>query len=527
MPEGFAVLTLRIKLLNGLDRVLAITLAGLLLGTSLAFGGGVWWSRLFVTALTFAIVLAWLGRAALAGPWRILKSPLMPLSAMALALGVVQLLPLPAGLLARVSPRSVAVYSIAMIPEKGLEDDPSIEFPPPFLARSPISVDRAATLRWLVGATACLGVFVVASHYSDRFRKAQVIWGSVIAAFFVNAVLGLVQVSSLSSGLYGMYQPGSAPIWGPTLDDAMNAPSVVLLRPLVEPRSPRPMVVGSRLQKTFLFGSLMGGPGAFLALGSLALPLAFGLMLHMMAPRGLREGLFPRLRDSGQGSLVLLMFGLLLSSAVLVGVLAGLIPSLTFALGLTIAGLPGTWSSGLRKTGIAMTLLLLGALGAGVAIGDSTIREAAGRPSLPRIDWEAAKATWAESLPIFRDFPVLGTGFGTFPTAHPYYKTRDGSRNTAMSSLLEWAVESGAVGIGLLVTAGLWSMIRLPGAIGRVGTADRALPFGLLGSVVGFVLFSTIHWTVDLTAVALGAAAVAGTANRWLAGGTDLFVDRG
>jgi hypothetical protein len=521
------VLTLRIKLLNGLDRVLAVTLAALLLGTSLAFGGGVWWSRLFVTGLTLAIVLAWLGRAALAGPWRMLKSPATPLCGLAMGLGLVQLLPLPAGIVARVSPRSVTAYSVAMIPEKGLLDDPSVELPPPFLARSPISIDRSSTLRWLVNAMAYLGVFVVASHYSDRFRKAQVIWGSVIAAFFVNAVLGLVQVSSLSSGLYGMYQPGSSPIWGPTLDDAMNAPSVTVLRPLVEPKPPRPMVIGSKLEKTFLFGSLMGGPGAFLALGSLALPLSFGLMLHLMAPRGLRDGLIARLRESGQGSLILLMLGLILCSCVLIGVLAGLVPSLTFGLGLAIVGVPGTWSSGIRKTGIAITFLVLGALASGVWIGDSAIREAGGRPSFPRIDWESAKATWAESLPILRDFPLVGTGLGTFATIHPYYKTRDGSTNTAMSSLLEWAVESGAVGIGLVLTAGLWCLIRLPKAIGRVGTADRALPFGLLGSLVAFVLFSAIHWTVDLSAIALGASAVAGTANRWLAGGTDLFVDRG
>jgi hypothetical protein len=96
-----------------------------------------------------------------------------------------------------------------------------------------------------------------------------------------------------------------------------------------------------------------------------------------------------------------------------------------------------------------------------------------------------------------------------------------------MSSVLQWAVESGAVGLGLMATAGLWCLVRLPGAIRRVGTADRALAFGLLGSLTCFGLFSAIHWTVELAAVALAAVAVAGTANRWLAGGTDLFVDRG
>ena len=202
-------------------------------------------------------------------------------------------------------------------------------------------------------------------------------------------------------------------------------------------------------------------------------------------------------------------------------------PAIAFGLGLTLVGLPGTWSSGLRKTGLAATALVLACLASGVAIAEAPAGEADGRPALPGLDWAGAKATWAEALPILRDFPIVGTGLGTFPVVHPYYKGRDGARNTAMSSVLQWAVESGAVGLGLLATAGLWCLIRLPGAIGRVGTADRALAFGLLGSLAAFGLFSAIHWTVELPAVALAASAVAGTFNRWLAGGTDLFVDRG
>jgi O-antigen ligase len=294
-----------------------------------------------------------------------------------------------------------------------------------------------------------------------------------------------------------------------------------------EAKPGRSALAAARPDRPFLLGSLMGGPGAFLALGSLALPLAFGLMLQMMSPRGLREGLMARLRDSGQGSLVVLMLGLIIAGAVLVGAIAGPLPSLIFGLGLLIVGVPGTWSSGLRKVGLATTALVLLALGAGVAIADRSARDAAGRGTIPRLDWQGARETWSESLPILRDFPVFGTGLGTFPSIHPYYKGRDGARNTAMSSVLQWAVESGALGLGLMATAGLWCLIRLPGAIRRVGTADRALAFGLVGSLVCFGLFSAIHWTVELLSIALAASAVAGTANRWLAGGTDLFVDRG
>ena len=122
---------------------------------------------------------------------------------------------------------------------------------------------------------------------------------------------------------------------------------------------------------------------------------------------------------------------------------------------------------------------------------------------------------------------MIGTGLGSFASIHPYYKARDAASSTAMSSLLQWWVESGAVGLGLLGLAGLWGVVRLPGAIRRVGSADRALAFGMIGAATCFGIVASIHWTVELSAVALAASAAAGTCNRWLAGGTDLFVERG
>ena len=74
---------------------------------------------------------------------------------------------------------------------------------------------------------------------------------------------------------------------------------------------------------------------------------------------------------------------------------------------------------------------------------------------------------------------------------------------------------------------GAWCLFRLPGAVRRVGTADRSLVFGLIGAALSFTLYSAVHWTVELTAVAVVASAWGGTLNRCLAGGTDLFVERG
>ena len=122
---------------------------------------------------------------------------------------------------------------------------------------------------------------------------------------------------------------------------------------------------------------------------------------------------------------------------------------------------------------------------------------------------------------------MVGTGLGSFAAIHPYVKTHDAASTTAMSSLLQWGVESGVIGLALLAATAVWSLCRLPVGLKRVGSADRTLAYGLIGAALGFSLWSVVHWAVELPAVAISASALGGTWNRWLAGGTDLFVDRG
>ena len=279
--------------------------------------------------------------------------------------------------------------------------------------------------------------------------------------------------------------------------------------------------------RPFLIGTLMGGPGAYLALGSIGLPLALALVLQLLAPRGSREGLMARLGESGQGSLAVLLFGLLMAGAVLVGMMAGPLASLPFVLSLLVVGIGSARPSGLRWLAVGLTLSAVLALGAGVAGGRFWASLPGDGPPVKPEDFEVSSRVWLDSLRIVRDFPVLGTGLGSFASIYPYYKSRDPAQTTASSSLLQWGVESGAVGLGLLLIGGAWCLFRLPGAVRRVGTADRSLAYGLIGAASGFSLYAAAHWSVELPAVAVAASALGGTWNRWLAGGTDLFVERG
>jgi hypothetical protein len=495
----------RQRLLRVTDRTLAVLIVTLVLGTTLAFGGAVWWAKPAVAVVTLAAFLLGLGRVALEGVWRLPESPLVPLGALAIALGFVQLAPWPATVAARVSPRAAALYGEAA----------------PAGGRMPLTVDRSATLRWIVGAAGCLAVFCLAAQYADRLGHSVVVWGSVVAALFVCATIGAVQLVGGVKGLYGFIEPGNGGVWTPSSADLLAVPNRSVLRPVE-----RSEWVARRPDRPTAIGSLMGGPGAFVALGSLGIPLALGLTLHLLVPRGRRYGLVRRLRESGHTGLVVLLGALTLWSAVLVGYAAGALLCMPFAVAIAATGLPAARRSGLGWYGPAVTLMIVLALGVGAALGGAIGRPAGASPLAERETWAEARAVWIEGARIARDYPLVGAGLGSFAAIHPYYKDRDEATTTAWSSLAQWWAESGVAGMVLAGLACGWCVLRLAPALRRVGAADRPLACGLAGAIGCCALVSVVHWTVELPAVALAASAVGGTCHRWLAGGTDLFVER-
>jgi hypothetical protein len=521
---------LRQKIMIATDRLLAATLVVLVLGSVMAFGGAVWWYLPAVVALTFLMVAVRLVQFLLQGRMPLLKSPLTFLWLLVLALGMVQSLPLPARLARRVSPVSHEVYSSGTWSRLVLADDPEAVLPTPASVRSPATLDRAATLHWLVGAAVCLGIFWTVSHYVDRLNRLYWVWGSVAAGFLLNAALGVVQLSGQADGLFGFVLPGRGSVWAPTLDDLLESPAPAALRRL-ESASPADRTAREKValvpDRPLLIGTMMGGPGALLALGSMALPVALAILIHVLSPRGSCESLRDRLGHSGLGGLAVLMTTLLLAGAFLSGMMAGPWFCLPFALALIVVGAPSATMPGGRWSAIGLTMIILIALGLGATMVSAWPTLIGGQPPISPVSWDATRLFWSESLPIIRDFPWIGTGFGSFRTIHAYFQTQDASAGLTMSSLLKCGVEAGVAGVVLLALAGCWSAVRLPSCLKKVGSSDRALAHGLIGAAVGFSLWSLMHWTVELPAVAISASALGGTWNRWLAGGTDLFVERG
>ena len=469
-------------MIAGAERVRSGLLIAVVVGTTLAFGGAVWWAGPVLGVAVIGLTTAGLVGAGLTGRVRVVLSPVPLLGLAAIGLAAIQLAPIPAGLMARIAPGSLALSQ-------------EVE---PGLGRSTISLDRPATLRWLVGAAGCLAVYLTASHATDRAARTRLMGGSVVAAFGLCLAIGLLQrLAGPGAGVpYGLRAAGVGPAWWPTLLDARRAPGTMLLR--VAPGEggagglafARPIPSGA-------VGPLLGGPGGFLALASLALPLAVGLTLQAVAPRGSRERLGLRLVAQGGAARPILLAVAAVAGAGLAGTLTDWPLAVPIALGVVVAGFGAILSRGVRVASVVLTGLTLAALASGLVLGDFL-----GRPE-GSVTLTEAQAVWLDALRVIRAHPIWGSGFGAYPTVAPLTKAAESLPGTAGSSLLQWVAESGAVGSTVLGLAIAWVLFRLPKAIRRVGSADRPLAAGLLGAVVGFGLASVVGWTVQLPAVAL------------------------
>ncbi len=497
--------------------------------SALAFGGAVWWCPPLLAILVGLGLIATLLRLILMGRWPLLIGPWVPALFGLVVIGALQLAPLPAPLAVRASPRSQEAYTQGALTDLIRRDDPQGAEPKAAQMRTPVSLDRGATLRWTAGALLCLGLAWMTAQLVDRPRRLVLVASSIVAAFAWQVLALAIQVAGGAEGLYGAYVPGARAgplaMLAPTRLDQESAPHDSQLIALEDPDRAATPLPWIQLEPELGPGGLMGGPDALLALAAIALPLALGLALHGLAPRGSRDRFWTRMRDRPSGAAALLLGVLTLGASGLMGWLAG--PWLAIGIGLVLAitGLLASLGTGLGALGPSLTLasvLLLG-LSAGLANGSETAPPDPDRPLVRADSWPETVARWHETARIARDFPLLGAGLGCFDVIHPYYKGRDERTATASSSLLQLAAEAGLAGLAVVGLALAWSVIRLPFVLARIGGADRALAAALLGSALLSLGFAAIQWTWQLPVVAICLSLILGLLQRWLAGGTDLF----
>ncbi|MEW6320221.1 MAG: O-antigen ligase family protein [Acidobacteriota bacterium] len=422
-----------------------------------AFAGAYEWSTLPLTGLTLIAALA-VGRRAFALPRATRLADLALAGAVAVV--ALQLVPLPPEFTARLSPRLARVAAALRVG------------PAPATAEwRPLTLDAAATRQALLVLASTILVFFTtrAALESGGIRRLCRGLAGLGAVLAIAAVIQRAATPGLVFGFWAPLDPGARP-FGPFVNRNHFAAWMLLAVPVVAGY----LVAHIRIHladartwrdRVHLFAA-SGGP--LLAAAVMAMGLA------LLAT---------------------------LSRSALLGLGAAAVAAWLLSRGRRARNQPGAGTV-LAVAGAALVVLL-----AFVDVDAWATRFDATLASSPT----DRAAVWRESMPVVADFPIAGTGAGTYGFAMLVYQQSDRHAyfNQAHSHYLQVAVEGGAL-LLLCLMLGLAGLARA----GRHALAsDRSEVFwirvGAAGSLVGIAVQSIWETALRMPADAYLCAVVA------------------
>lgn len=433
------------------DRVAIVAAAGALAAAVLGVGGALRPVQAAVAALVaIALAAQALSRRLLDRP-----SPLVVALAIATGLTALQLVPLPPGLVASLSPTGAALRAQGAA-LAGVTAWPSL------------SLDPAGTLAALAGFVVLLGGAVVALRLAATERGRHRLVAAVAGAAGAAAVIAGVHEVVGATALYGLYEPVQAtpPLLGPLLNSnhlagltAMGAVAALGLFAHTGQRPPVRVVwalVAIACAVATVAGQSRGGVLALLAGLAVA---GIALLAQRLRTRGDRNRLARRARF--------------------------LVSSLPLAI-----------------VALCTLVLIMYASSAGVAqqLATTSVAELAE----PRSKF----AAWHSSLELVREAPWTGIGRGAlepaFTRVHPASAqvTFSHLENEYIQAVVEWGVP-GALALALAVAwLGVTALRRW---------RDGPLAAGALGGLTVIAVQSNVDFGLSLLGVALPATALAAT----------------
>ncbi len=413
--------------------------------TPIAFGSvEIWAFSLMELGILLLIILWSIQNLTRSSAFRIqnLKSVIRnPQSAMPLLLSlflmvvIFQMIPLPAEIAKVLSPKAYELrQSLATgIPQFAIRNP---QFPISFIP----FLTKIEFYKWLT--LVALFLFLLRWRYlGNGFRSINLL---VIVIFFVGVF----------ESLYGMFEFFS------------GHHHILHLKGISS-------VTGTFINRNYFAGYLL-----------MVIPLGMGLLFSHQALHGRPlEGWRERLtRFDGKGLLtgfgiIVMILGLIFSASRM-GILSLL---LSFTLISLLFKAPQS-----KKGFSRSTLLILGlALLWGIWIGlDAVISPFFNVSEDLKWRW----SLWGDTLRIVKDFPVLGTGLGTFSQVLPMYKSFHMRRlvTHAENDFLQLASEVGLVGMGILLVLFVFLFTKAVQRIRSLSTADSQRYIGI-GSLVGIL----------------------------------------
>ncbi|MDX2091179.1 MAG: O-antigen ligase family protein [Kofleriaceae bacterium] len=380
------------------------------------------------------------------------RSPLILFISVAIGLSLLQLLPLPAALIAWLNPTGTALR----------DEGAALLGTTPWNA---ISLDAHGTLGALCSFTMVLGIAVVATRVAASERGRRRIVGGIAAACGLTAVIVGVHELVGASSLYGIYEPAQA----------------------------RPSIVGPLLNENHL--------GCLMAVGT---SLALGLALHgQQASRARAAWLgvaascgVVAIASESRGAALALGGGVFVTLGAIVGqrFLRDDSPRMraTFA----------TTSLPIGIVVIAAMLVVFYASAGGLS-------HDLARTSLDEIEQPRSKmAIWRASVALVEEAPWMGVGRGGFEAAitrhHPAAALNSFSHveNEYLQAIIDW----GVLGAAAIAFAALWLAWR---SFRR--WRDGTLTAGALGAIAVVAIQSSVDFGIELLGIAAPVTAIVAT----------------
>ena len=439
-----------------MNRFAEITLALVIVGVTLAFGGVQPISYSLMEVVLFLVTLIIVVRQTLQGEVR-LPVPIWPvLFALFVAL---QLIPLPTWLVGAISPARLADTKIA-----GLE--------PASPGWMTLSIYPHDTLRTLMRFLAYLAGFLVAAKVFDYRKEKSTLLRVLILLGCFEAGYGIVQYTTGWQKIFTYVKKYD-------LDEA----------------------TGTYINRNHYAGLL-----------ELVLPLVLASVFYSFQVwSGRRHPLEHSRRASSERSpaayqaifylflLVLIVVGVMFSRSRM-GILVTVFSLVFLAVLAQLRLRRKIW-----MLGVFFFLVLV--LGYGLWIGLNPVLarfESVRDPNY--LQMEGRAAIWKDTLQLIRDFPLTGTGLGTFGVAYRKYQktlvqsTVDHTHN----DFLEFASDTGLVGVLLLFLPIFYLLGKMVGAfLGDSRGYRRAVILGCIGSTVGLLLHSITDFNLQIPANAL------------------------
>ncbi len=442
-----------------MSRFLEIVLATVVVGSVLAFGGVQPLSYTLTTIVLLFAVLLLLVKQLREGRIQ-LPLPIWPVL-FTLWAGL-QVLPLPARLVRILSPSRLVAAGLGGLASAHAN-------------WATLSIEPHGTIIDIFKLLSYLSAFLLAAYVFDSRKKKSGFIGTLIVLGCLEASLGIVQYLTDWHKLFGYHLD-----WSVASGTYINRNDFAGLLELVLPFILALAYYSFQRQNEF---SKLGGGRRSSASNSGNFQALFYLVLMVIMSVGL---VFSRSRG---------------------GILSAI-------LALAFAGLLGQVKSHRKAWMFLVVLFLTLIVGYGAWIGLNPVLsrfEKFGHASF--IQTEARMGIWQGTLHLIRQYPLTGTGLGTYGDAFRRYQTvaLSFSVDHAHNDYLEFASDTGIVGVILLFIPIFYLLGRMIASfLSDPHRYRRSVLLGCIGSTVALLLHSLVDFNLQIPANAMIFAAVLG-----------------